>query len=400
MKPALLYLCHRIPYPPNKGDKIRSFHLLKHLSNKYRIFLGAFIDEEGDWEYIPKLDAWCEDTYFLRLNPSLAKLKSLSGFFSNKALTLPYYYDSRMARWIESVVLENRIDAMLIYSSAMAQYVLASEYGSASRIMDLVDVDSDKWRQYSDRKSWPMNWVYRREANKLFEFERKATCMLDHSFFVSSKEAGLFKRLAPEVAHKVGFFNNGVDTEIFSPDLNFASPYQNECQAIVFTGAMDYWPNEDAVIWFTQEVFPKIKANWPKTLFYIVGSNPTEQVMPLAEIDGVVVTGKVADIRPYIKHASVIVAPMRIARGIQNKVLEGMAMARPVVVTSMGLEGIGAEDSNEVWVADDAVGFAKQINAILRSDNKDIGLAARERVCKDFTWEQSLPRIDRQLKRE
>jgi sugar transferase (PEP-CTERM/EpsH1 system associated) len=397
MKPTLLYLCHRIPYPPNKGDKIRSFHLLKHLARKYRIILGAFIDEEGDWEYTSKLDEWCEQTYFLRLNPTLARIKSLSGLVAGQALTLPYYYDARMARWINSVVSEEKLDAILIYSSAMAQYVLGPEYGSVRRIIDLVDVDSDKWRQYSEKMRWPMDWVYRREANKLFAFERKAINMLDHSFFVSSKEAGLFTSLAPETAQRVGFFNNGVDTERFSPELDFASPYPDGCQAVVFTGAMDYWPNEDAVVWFAQQVLPKLKQSWPKVLFYIVGTNPTERVTSLGNIEGVVVTGKVADVRPYIKHAATIVAPMRIARGIQNKVLEGMAMARPVVVTSMGLEGIEAEDGREVLVADDVDGFLNRIDFILTEADKGIGLAARDKVCRDFTWEKSLPKIDCQL---
>ncbi len=397
MKPALLYLCHRIPYPPNKGDKIRSFHLLRHLSNRYRIILGAFIDDEADWEYAPKLDEWCEHTFFLRLNPALARIKSLSGLATGKPLTLPYYYDLRMARWIDSVVSKEKIDAILVYSSAMAQYILDPKYKQSRRIMDLVDVDSDKWRQYSTKMHWPMSWLYRREADKLFAFERKAVIKLDYSFFVSSKEAGLFTRLAPETAQKVGFYNNGVDTAHFSPELDFASPYSDSCQAMVFTGAMDYWPNEDAVIWFAQEVFPKLKQHWPLTAFYIVGSNPTERVIALGKIEGVVVTGRVVDVRPYIKHAAVVVAPMRIARGIQNKVLEGMAMAKAVVVTSMGLEGIEAEDGHEVLVADAAEGFLNKIGTILKDAGMGIGSAARNKVCSDFTWEKSLPRIEHQL---
>jgi sugar transferase (PEP-CTERM/EpsH1 system associated) len=397
MKPALLYLCHRIPYPPNKGDKIRSFHLLKHLSRSHRVFLGAFIDEPGDWQYTSRLDEWCEETRFLRLNPRLAKLRSLSGLLTNRALTLPYYYDSGMARWIRSVISREEIETVLVYSSAMAQYVLRTEFSTARRIIDLVDVDSDKWRQYSGNKSWPMSWVYRREADKLLEFERKVAASLDHSFFVSSKEADLFKQLSPETAHKVSYYNNGVDTETFSPELEFPSPYPEACQAITFTGAMDYWPNEDAVAWFADKVLPGVRQRRPQATFYIVGSNPSERVKAIGSRDGVVVTGAVADIRPYIRHAATIVAPMRIARGIQNKVLEGMAMARPVVVTSMGLEGIAAEDESEVWVADDAPGFVERVDAILGQDDRAIGLAAREMVCRDFTWGQSLPRIDSQL---
>jgi len=363
------------------------------------VFLGAFIDEQSDWEYTSILDEWCEESCFLPLNPSLAKLRSLSGFLTNQALTLPYYFNSGMERWIASIGSRESIDTVLVYSSAMAQYVLGPEFAAAKRILDLVDVDSDKWRQYSGNKAWPMSWVYRREADKLFDFERKAAATLDHSFFVSSKEADLFKQLAPETAQKVSFYNNGVDTEAFSPDLDFPSPYSDESQVITFTGAMDYWPNEDAVAWFADEVFPIIRQRRPNAKFYIVGSNPSERVMALASRDGVVVTGPVEDIRPYIKHAATIVAPMRIARGVQNKVLEGMAMARPVVVTSMGLEGIAAKDKSEVWVEDDAPGFAERIDMILEQGDDALGIAARERVCNDFTWGQSLPKIDVQIDR-
>jgi sugar transferase (PEP-CTERM/EpsH1 system associated) len=398
MKPAFLFLCHRIPYPPNKGDKIRSFHLLKHLAESYRIFLGAFIDDPNDWNYTDKLHSWCEQTCLQKLEPQKAKLRSLKGFTNAQPLTLPYYYNSAMAQWVSSITSSEQIDHMLIYSSSMAQYILNPKFSSKNRIIDFVDVDSDKWRQYAEKKSWPMNWLYRREASYLLDFEKEVAATLDASFFVSSQEAEHFKQLAPESASNIHYYSNGVDLERFNPEQEFETPFDGGEQQIVFTGAMDYWPNEDAVSWFAKKVFVAIRQDWPKARFSIVGSRPSEKVQNLNEIEGVNVTGSVDDVRPYIKYASVVVAPMHIARGIQNKVLEAMAMAKPVVVTTMGLEGINAQHRIDVLIADTAEAFIREIDELFKNaTGPTIGAAARNRVCKDFSWDKTLQEFDRWL---
>jgi len=398
MKPALLFLCHRIPYPPNKGDKIRSFHLLKHLSESYRIYLGAFIDDPYDWKYAERLNNWCEKTCLQKLNTQQAKLRSLKGFIHGQPLTLPYYFNSTMSQWVKAITDTEQIDHMLVYSSSMAQYILDPEFSSKNRIIDFVDVDSDKWQQYAEKKSWPMNWLYRREATYLLDFEKEVAATLDASFFVSSHEAEHFRQLAPESADKILYYSNGVDLENFDPALEFETPFHDRGQQIVFTGAMDYWPNEDAVTWFAQEVYPAIRRDWPEARFHIVGSRPSEKVLKLADMEGVYVTGSVHDVRPYIKHATVVVAPMHIARGIQNKVLEAMAMAKPVLVTTMGLEGINANHGKDVMIADNATAFIEEIAALFKNGTGPaIGAAARDRVCEDFSWDNTLQKFDRWL---
>ena len=391
----LLLLVHRIPFPPNKGDKIRSYHLLRHLAGHYQVHLGTFVDDEDDWQHVPAVEKLCASTRFARLNPLRARVRSLGALLGNRSLSLDYYHDRDMKSWVDRTVREHGIDRIMIFSSAMAQY--AESYPQARRVVDFVDVDSDKWRQYAEKKSWPMSWLYRHEAKQLLAYERKVARECDASLFVSSPEADLFRKLAPESGARIGWFSNGVDTDYFSPGRAYASPYAAGERALVFTGAMDYWPNVDAVQWFATEVFPRILAQYPQARFYIVGSRPAPAVQALAQQAGVVVTGTVPDVRPYIAHGEVAVAPLRIARGIQNKVLEAMAMARPVVVSPQALEGIDAEVGREVLLADDAAAFADSVTALLRQPDASVGAAARANVQRHYSWSSKLARIEEKL---
>ena len=391
----LLLLIHRIPYPPNKGDKIRSYHLLKHLAQHYRVHLGTFVDDADDWQHVPHVQAMCASSHFAPLNPKLARVRSLGALLANRSLSLDYYKSGQLQAWVDGAMKAQQIDRVLIFSSAMAQY--AEAYPNARRVVDFCDVDSDKWRQYAEKKSWPMNWLYRHEARQLLAYERRVARECDASLFVSAPEADLFKQLAPESAAKIGFFNNGVDTDYFSPERSYASPYQAGERAVVFTGAMDYWPNIDAVQWFAAEVFPQLRARFADARFYIVGARPSAAVQALAQLPGVVVTGTVPDVRPYIAHAQVAVAPLRIARGIQNKVLEAMAMATPVVVSPQALEGIEAIPGTDLLLAADAAGFVATVSDLLTKADPAIGIVARAKVEKLYSWPSNLARIEARL---
>jgi sugar transferase (PEP-CTERM/EpsH1 system associated) len=394
----LLLLIHRIPYPPNKGDKIRSYHLLKHLARHYRVHLATFVDDPDDWQYVPHVEALCASSHFARLNPVPARIKSLTALLKNRSLSLEYYRDAGLARWVRDTVAAHGIERVLVFSSAMAQY--ADPYREARRVVDFCDVDSDKWRQYAEKKSFPMNLLYRYEANQLLRYERQVARDYDASLFVSAPEADLFRQLAPESTAKIGHFNNGVDTDYFTPDASHASPYAAGERALVFTGAMDYWPNVDAVQWFCDEVFPALRERFADLRFYIVGSRPNAAVQALAQRPGVTVTGTVPDVRPYIAHAAVAVAPLRIARGIQNKVLEAMAMARAVVVSPQALEGIDAIPGTELVLAEDAAAFADAVGALLLGQDSAaaiIGQAARAKVQRSYSWSSNLACIGENL---
>ena len=303
----ILYLVHRLPYPPNKGDKVRSYHLLRHLAQNNRVFLGTFIDDQDDNQHLPKLHALCADVKALKLNPKHAKIRSLNGLLSGEPLTLRYYRDASLQSWVDKTIEKQRIDAIVVFCSAMAQYV--EKFSRISTIIDFVDVDSAKWTQYADQHRWPISWIYRREGETLLDYERKVAKKSARSFFVTKAEADLFTSQAPECKVQVEAICNGVDAEFFSPSDDFISPFSKGTDPIVFTGAMDYLPNSDAVIWFTKEVLPELVKQQPRRKFYIVGRNPTPEVQALAS-DAVIVTGTVTDVRPYLQHAAIVVAPL------------------------------------------------------------------------------------------
>ncbi|MEQ6341893.1 MAG: TIGR03087 family PEP-CTERM/XrtA system glycosyltransferase [Gammaproteobacteria bacterium] len=389
----LLFLAHRIPYPPNKGDKIRSFHLLKHLAGKYRVHLAAFVDDKDDWRHVSRLRQVCGETHFVALHPGLARLRSVSGFFSGEPLTVPYYRNTGMQAWVDQLLTTRPVRRVLVFSSAMAQYMMGRTLPGARRVIDFVDVDSDKWRQYAQSKSWPMSAVYRREARRLLDYDRQVAGDFDASVFVSLEEAELFKKLAPDAAARVSHINNGVDSDYFSPERDYDYPYAEGEKVLVFTGAMDYWANADAVCWFAREVFPLVREQMPEAVFYIVGGRPSVEVQQLASLPGVHVTGAVPDVRPYLAHAVAAVAPLRIARGVQNKVLEAMAMAKPVLATKAAAEGI--EGVAGVLVTDEPAAFAALAAQVLRGEmGAEIGRAGRACVLQRYNWTSNLARLD------
>ncbi|MCX7098128.1 MAG: TIGR03087 family PEP-CTERM/XrtA system glycosyltransferase [Methylococcales bacterium] len=398
----LLYLTHRIPYPPNKGDKIRSYHFLKYLASEYDVYLGTFIDDPSDWQYAGKLDGLCVETHILELKPFQAKIKCLQGFLTGEALSLPYYKSQSMQDWVSQTIKTHGIKKVLVFSSAMMQFVMPLLQDGIEVIVDFVDVDSDKWRQYADKKHGITRWIYQRESKCLLDYEIKVAGQTKASLFVSEAEAALFKRLAPNLSEKIGHINNGIDIDHFSPDLKFSSPYSEGQQALVFTGAMDYWPNVDAVVWFAHDVFPQILINHPAIKFYIVGSKPSKEVEDLARNNqNIVVTGFVDDVRPYVAHATIAVAPLRIARGIQNKVLEAMAMAKQVVATYAAMEGIPFNDSLAVVVVDDAAIMAQQIDRLLGSGPISTVLSANRAYVKaNYNWEHNVNGLIRLIQEE
>ena len=397
----VLYLVHRLPYPPNKGDKVRSYHLLKHLAARHRVFLGTFVDDPEDEIHVDTVRQHCAELHVERLNPRVAKMRSLSGFLTGKALSLGYYRDEGMTAWVAQIRALHKIDATVVFSSAMAQYAPCGNAESYEpTLVDFVDVDSAKWTQYAAQRPWPLSWVYAREGRRLLAFERALAVRVQRSFFVTANETALFQQLAPECKDKVEAVGNGVDADFFAPDAGHISPFAAGHIPIVFTGAMDYWPNVDAVSWFVTDVLPSLRLVLPTVRFYVVGRSPTPAVQALASTS-VVVSGTVADVRPYLQHAAVVVAPMRIARGVQNKILEAMAMGRPVVAARNCVEAIGVAEGVELIAAGTALEYVAAIQKLLQQPKHShaVGTAGRLCVRQRFSWDANLAGIDRYLPR-
>jgi sugar transferase (PEP-CTERM/EpsH1 system associated) len=391
-RPDLLFLCHRIPFPPDKGDKIRSYRWLIALGEHYKVHLVAFVDDPQDWIYEPLVQAMCRSCRLIQMNRRLAALRSGLGMLTGEALSLPYYQDRRVWRWLDHLQRTYPICNVLVYSSAMAPYVMGDVWRATRRVIDLVDVDSDKWRQYAANRKGVVRWLYRREAKRLARFEALVSRRFDLTLLVSPSEVSIFQGDHDGDLGRVDYVSNGVDHEYFAPVTGRPSPYSGGGPVAVFTGAMDYWANADAVSWFVAEVWPLVRAKRQDARLFIVGSNPNREVAALGGAD-VIVTGRVPDIRPYLQYADVVVAPLRIARGIQNKVLEGMAMARPVIVTGKALEGIDAVSGRDLLVADSTEELAGRVLQALAGGLADVGRAARELVVKRYSWNHHSDRL-------
>jgi sugar transferase (PEP-CTERM/EpsH1 system associated) len=391
----LLFLSHRVPYPPNKGEKIRAWHILTHLAKSHRVHLGCLADDPSDYKEAPELLHICATIGCYPVHPLIQKGLALSKMRSGHPLSVDFFQSRKLQNWVAETFSHHPIDRVFVFSSAMAAYV--AEMPDCIRILDMVDVDSEKWNAYVSHHRWPLSALYRREARALLAFERRVTRDFDMTLFVSEAEAQRFAVLAPECREHIGWLENGVDLETFSPSDALPCPYPEGNANIVFTGTMDYWPNVDAVTRFVEDVFPLVRRQRPDVQFHIVGANPTRTVLRLGQTPGVRVTGRVPDIRPFLAHANAAVAPLRIARGIQNKVLEAMAMARPVVATSEAFEGINASPGQDLLVANGSEEMARFILEVLEGQHPGLGAAGRKAVERHHCWRQTLRPLDELL---
>ncbi len=392
--PDLLFLTQRLPYPPIKGEKIRPLQILKYLTRSYDVYVGCLIDDPADAQHIPTIKAMVRDIHVATLNPKIAKIACLRGLLTGESLSVTFFRDAGLTRWVRDVIERVRPEVIFVNSGNMAPYIMDLPR-TGRRLVDLADVDSEKWRAYAETTTGPMRLVYQREWRQVAALERRIVTECDLSSFVSDAEAALFRQLHPDRAEFIRGVSSGVDHRYFDPAQSFPPVYDTTVPNYVFTGTMDYKPNVDAVVWFARDILPLIRRDLPDAQFHIVGNGPSPDVQRLAEDGGVFVTGRVPDVRPYVAHASASVAPMRIARGIQNKVLEAMSLGRPVVLTSGALEGIEAEPETDVLLADTVEDFAAACSRLaLSNDGGVIGAAARTRIVRDYDWTARLRRFD------
>ncbi|GGO98070.1 TIGR03087 family PEP-CTERM/XrtA system glycosyltransferase [Stakelama pacifica] len=385
----ILFLAHRVPFPPDRGDKMRSFHILKHLGRSAPVHLIAFADDARDAEYGEQLARWTASRTVVRRSKSRGRAMG-EALLTGAPASVTAFGDRRVRDAVKRILAGRDIDTIYVFSGQMAQYL--PETHAARVVMDFVDMDSAKFAAYANSARWPLKWVHQREARLLGRFERHVAARVDVSLFVSAAEAELFSHTAPDA--RVEAVENGIDTRLYDPDGDFAA-LEAPGPLIVFTGQMDYRPNVEAVRWFAGHVLPHIRQSHAAARFAIVGRNPGEAVRALAKLPGVTVTGEVADVRGWLAAASVAVAPLTLARGVQNKVLEAMAMARPVVASPAAACGI--DHGGTICVAEGERGFGDAVIALLDDPAaaRAQGEAARRRTIERYGWSARLAVLDR-----
>jgi sugar transferase (PEP-CTERM/EpsH1 system associated) len=397
----ILFLTHRIPYPPDKGDKIRAYHVLKYLASKHEIHLACLVDNNRDLRAAAELRKLVSHLICIPLQPLRQRFSMLNALITGKPLTVHYFYSHALRGQLEALVRRENFDVLYVYSSNVAEYLWNVNF--PLRVIDFCDLDSEKFKQFIARSRPPFSWLYRFEGARLAEYEKKVAARFDHVIFIGPQERRLFEQNGHH--EKLVLMSNGVDFDRYYglelPALQPAPPGGKPF--VLFTGAMDYLPNIDAASWFAQEIFPNLKSALPELQFYIAGGNPVRKIRKLHDPEaGVFVTGYLEDLRPYIKSAHVFVAPMRIARGMQTKILEAMACGVPVVTSPAAARGIGARPGKELLVAETAAEYAqKTLRLLSNKGHRDrLRRQAFGFLHKNFQWERNLGVLDALLEHQ
>jgi sugar transferase (PEP-CTERM/EpsH1 system associated) len=388
----VLYLCHRVPYPPDKGDKIRAFHQIRALARRHRVHLLTLAD--GPVPDLTPLQALCQRVEVFSVHRAAAFVRSAFGLFSPRPLTLSFFHSAELHARVRELAAQESFDAVVVYSSSMAPY--AEPFAGTPSLLDLVDVDSAKWAQYSRFARRPLRPVYALEARRLQEYEAVLARRFDRVVLATGNELSLLTSFAPQA--RAVAIPNGVDLDYFQPmDLP-----KSKNPSLVFTGQMDYFANVDGVVAFAREVFPRLRARITNLELLIVGRSPAPAVRALSEIPGVQVTGAVGDVRPFLARAWAFVAPLRIAQGVQNKVLEAMAMNLPVVCSERVLAGLaegGFQHGRDLLAAGGPEGLESCLAGLLADPaaRERLAASARQRLAAAYRWSVNLDRFEEVL---
>lgn len=371
-----------MPYPPDKGERIRAFQELKALSTNFRITLATLAHSKDDYKAVGAISQWCERVIIAPAGGKMGLVRGALGITRGKSITEGYFYSRSLVSQLKEITNQKNFSIAFASSSSMLPYLLKTNVDC--RVIDLVDVDSAKWFAYADEASRLKKWLYQSEGQGVSRLEQDAIVNCDAVLLVSEAES----KTLGEYPRKVKVLGNGVDTDYFKPRVNA----KTNSPSLVFTGTMDYRPNIEGVCWFVDKVWPELKQHIPDLTFCIVGRNPTKAVQQLAMNEGVEVTGTVADVRPYLTSADIAICPLHIARGVQNKVLEAMAMARPVISTTAGLEGLDVQVDHDVLRADTSREWCDSIMLLLRDESLRSELERNARICvkNKYNWESRM----------
>jgi sugar transferase (PEP-CTERM/EpsH1 system associated) len=384
----ILYLVHRVPYPPNRGDRIRSFHVLDFLSARADVYLATLADEPVSPDTVAALQQRSRQVAIEPLDKSRWR-RAMASLMAGRSATEGVFWSPRLSQFVRQWTRDVQFDAVAVFCSSMAPYLFMPELDGIPAIVDLVDVDSEKLLQYADSAKWLKRKLYSLEGHRLRELEKTLTKRASAVVLVSEAEAALWRSIDPN--DRTHAIPNGVDLDYFQPAASDGRP--GRC---IFVGALDYPPNIDAVCWFTRHVWPEVRRQCPHATFAIVGRNPHPDVRRLGSTAGVEVIGAVADVRPHLAEASIAVAPLRIARGIQNKVLEAMAAGRPVIASPEAIEGLEVVPQQHVIGAQSPSQWSSEIMRLCENPDarQQLACSGRRYVEQRHNWAACLAPLE------
>jgi len=390
----ILFLAHRIPYPPNKGEKIRAFQELKFLGGRHTVDLFCFADSDEEADHREALKSFCRHIYVETRSTARIGVGAVRCFLRGEPLSCGFFFSSKFRAKIQHALATTAYDAIFVFCSSMAQYLPRPV--PVPVVLDFVDIDSAKWAQYARRSRPPLSWLFAREARELARYEQEWARASSSTVVTTRREASLLSREGISGVEVVG---NGVDIppvkiDALPEEIRLLQPY------VLFVGTMDYLPNVDAVEYFAKDILPLIRGHHPELKFVVVGRDPARRVRKLVHKPSIVVTGTVAAVEPYLVGATVVVAPFRIAQGIQNKLLEALAAGKPIVSTSGPAAAIGASHGEMLLVADTSQDFASAIVALLEDPKLyDRFTKGVDFVHRNFSWHENLNRLEQLLLR-
>jgi sugar transferase (PEP-CTERM/EpsH1 system associated) len=383
-RPNILFLVHRVPYPPDKGDRIRTYHLLQFMSGMASVHLACFADEPVSASTREALAQRCERAFVVPLGGGFRWLNALGSLASGRTATEGAFRSQQLRSMVTAWARATRFDVAVASSSSMVQYLRLPALRNVPAVIDLIDVDSQKWFDYANSGRGPRAWLHRLEGRRLQRLERGLPGWARAVTLVSAAEASLYQEFCEP--GEVRGIVNGVDFDYFQPR---PVPAESGC---VFVGALDYRPNVQGATWFCREVWPKVRECLPDLEIQFVGRRPVPAVQRLAAIPGVRVVGQVPDVRPYLAGAAVVVAPLQIARGVQNKVLEGLAMGKAVVASPQALVGLGLDDGQQVLASRSVNDWVSNIRRLIMDGElrRRLGAAGRRFVVAHHDWNRCL----------
>jgi hypothetical protein len=383
----ILYLCHRFPFPPARGGKIRPFNMIKHLSRRHEVVVASLVRSPEEAEAGRGLSQHCSEFMMGQVTAPAAWARMIAHLPTPQPSSMGYFYSPDLARRIKQRMKRERFDFIFVHCSSVAPYV--SKVPGIPKMLDFGDMDSQKWLEYSRFKPFFLSLGYWLEGRKMEVAEKALARRFDLCTCTTKAELETLRRF--QVPTPTDWFPNGVDTDFFKPSDAAYDP-----DAISFVGRMDYFPNQQAMLFFSNEVFPLIREARPAATLTIIGAEPFAEIRRLAARDGITVTGTVPDVRDYVRRSAVSVAPLSIARGTQNKIIECMAMGVPVVTSPEAVGGVDAVPGEHLWVARSPREYASKLLTLMTDPaaRQRLALAARARVETHHSWANSMAKLD------